>query len=248
MKKDRLGEEFVTNEGYTVKIIEYNSSLDCTVKFLINGLELKNIEYSRIQKGRIKNLFHPRVLNKGFIGQGDFKSEVNGKAIKEYYIWRGMLTRCYCEKYHILKPTYKDCTVVEEWYNFQNFAKWFEDNYIEGFELDKDILVKGNKVYSPETCCFVPKEVNILFTKGNKNRGLYPIGVNFNNYKQKYEANLNKKGVLHYLGVFDKPEEAFQVYKEEKEKYIKEVADKWRDQIDPRVYEAMYNYQVEITD
>ena len=118
---------------------------------------------------------------------------------------------------------------------------------MQGWELDKDILIKGNKVYSPETCCFVPQEINCLFTNCKSVRGKYPIGVT-KTVNGKYKARINKNGDRIDLGLFDTPEEAFQVYKIAKELHIKEVADKWRGQITEPCYEAMYAYEVEITD
>ena len=114
-------------------------------------------------------------------------------------------------------------------------------------ELDKDILNKGNKVYSPDTCVYVPQSINSLFTKSDKVRGEYPIGV----YKQKdkYVAQLNKgNGKQIYLGSYSTPEEAFQAYKQAKEEYIKEVANEYKDKIPYRLYEALMNYEVEIDD
>ena len=117
---------------------------------------------------------------------------------------------------------------------------------MQGWHLDKDILIKGNKIYSPETCCFVPQEVNILFIKNSKRREGLPIGV----YKQKnsFVAHLSKGKEQIYLGSFSTIEECFQAYKIAKEEYIKEMADKWKPLIHLKVYEAMYNYKVEITD
>ena len=111
------------------------------------------------------------------------------------------------------------------------------------FALDKDILIKENKVYSEDTCCFVPQEINALFVKRDKLRGEYPIGVSFHKSRGMLRATLNNK----HLGYFNTVEQAFQVYKQAKEDYIKEVANKWKDQIDPRVYDALVSYQVEIT-
>ena len=113
--------------------------------------------------------------------------------------------------------------------------------------LDKDILVKGNKIYSPETCCFVPNEINVLFTKKEKDRGEYPIGVSI--ISNKYVARCgvgNSKNKT--IGSFKTPKEAFQAYKQYKEQYIKKVADKYKCQIPNNLYKAMYSYQVEITD
>jgi hypothetical protein len=117
---------------------------------------------------------------------------------------------------------------------------------MKGWHLDKDIICSECKIYSPETCAFVPPEINGIFTNSSSFRGKYPIGV----YKQKnrFLASINTYKSQKKLGSFLTYEEAFQTYKIEKEKYIKEVADKWKDQLDPRVHKAMYNYQVEITD
>lgn len=185
------------------------------------------------------------------VGINDFSLPIRASKtkIKSYIVWLSMLDRCYNEKTHIKYPTYKDCTVCEEWKRFSSFKEWFDEHYREGWHLDKDILVKGNKIYSPETCCFVPFAINKLFTKSKASRGEYPIGVSY--HRKKYDACLNTKNGAknrRTIGSFNTPEEAFQAYKNAKEKWIKEIADRWKDQLEPRVYKAMYEYQVEITD
>lgn len=160
-------------------------------------------------------------------------------------IWRDMLMRCYWQKTRYKFPTYEDCSVCEDWLIFSNFKEWYDKHYVDGWELDKDILVKGNKEYAPDKCCFVPQEINKLLNKNSKQRGLNPIGVCYRQqYKNKYLAFARGRT----LGSFKTPEEAFNAYKVTKEEWIKEVADKWKDELEPRVYEAMYNYEVEITD
>ena len=163
-----------------------------------------------------------------------------------------MIQRSYDDDFKEREPTYKGCEVCTEWHNFQNFAEWFEDNYYkipgEVMSLDKDVLVKGNKIYSPETCMFVPQDINILFTKCDNSRGDYPIGVSYHKQKGKYISRCNVCNKLKHLGYFDNPEEAFNAYKTAKEKYIKEVADKYKEYIPQKLYEAMYNYEVEIDD
>jgi biotin-(acetyl-CoA carboxylase) ligase len=244
LKLNRVGEKYTTNEGYGVEIIEYFDKNNCTIKF-DNGITLRNKKFSDIKKGSVKNPLHKSILGIGYIGIGIFKPSKNRKNTKKYSDWINLFQRCYGEN----NPSYKGCSVDERWHNFQNFAKWHKNNYREGFEVDKDILVKGNKVYSPETCCFVPFNINVLFTKNNISRGLYPIGVNYDKRGKKFVAQINKGvGNQIHLGYFNTPEEAFQTYKVAKELWIKEVADKWKDLISERVYEAMYNYQVEITD
>ena len=186
------------------------------------------------------------IYGVGYLGVGEYKTMVKTVRTKDYLVWRTMIMRCYDERYHKTQPTYGECSVVEEWHNFQNFGSWCEHNYIDGFVLDKDILVKGNKIYSPETCCFVPQEINNLFTNRKNKRGKYPIGVNTKGDKFRATMTLNKKQL--YIGTFTTIQEAFEAYKLVKEQHIKEVADKWRGKITEEVYKAMYNYKVEITD
>ena len=103
-----------------------------------------------------------------------------------------MLRRCYDKKILEKFPTYKRCTVCDEWLFYPNFKKWFDENYyeIEGqkMALDKDIISKGNKVYSPENCIFVPNNINVLFTNRKGERGDYPIGVSWKIKNNKFQA------------------------------------------------------------
>lgn len=150
-----------------------------------------------------------------------------------------------------IKDKYLASHDLDTWIDFQNFfanrhPEWFEENYIEGWQLDKDILVKGNKIYSPETCCFVPSCINNLFIKSNKIRGEFPIGVS--KRKDKYISQIQKSKKVKYIGMFETLLEAFDAYKVEKEKHIKNIADEYKDYLNPKVYEALYKYKVEITD
>lgn len=242
----RLGEIHFTNQGYEVKIIEYFNCLNCTIRFT-NGKVLENIKYGDLTRGFAKNCNHPSVYGVGFIGIGDYKPTISGKHTKIYKTWNGMIQRCYSEKGRDKYPTYKGVTVCKEWHNFQNFAKWFEENNTNKFALDKDILIKGNQVYSPETCCFVPIEINSLFTSCKSVRCEYPIGVT-KTKSNKFEASVMINGKYTFLGTFNTLKKAFLEYKTAKEKWIKEVADEWKPFIKPNVYQAMYNWVVEITD
>ena len=168
-----------------------------------------------------------------------------------------MIVRCYSEKSLLNKNTYNNCIVCEEWHNFQNFAEWYENNYYEvkneEMNLDKDILAKGNKIYGPETCIFVPKRINLLFVNNNNKRGKYPIGVRRSYNKLQAvciirDEDGNDKSI--FLGSFELNEEdkAFKAYKDFKESYIKEIADKYQDIIPEKLYIAMYNYEIEYND
>lgn len=245
----RIGEKHITLQGYEVEIVEYFGRLNCTVKFE-DGLILKGLRYPHIINGYVKNPNHKSVHGIGYLGIGNYEASKDYKKSQSYISWGGMLGRCYSEQFLERTPSYKDVCVYNGWYNFQNFAKWHEENWKpwmdSSWDLDKDILIKGNKIYSPETCCFVPQEINKLFCKSNSIRGRYPIGVK--KVGKRFEAKLYIKNNPIYLGTFDTSEEAFQAYKIAKEQYIKEMADKWGGQITKACYEAMYAYQVEITD
>lgn len=171
---------------------------------------------------------------------------------KPYHLWKGILLRCYEEKYRSQNKTYKDCEVCDEWKYFSNFKDWFDNpnnGYRVGYHLDKDILVKGNKVYSPDTCCFVPIEINSLLTTRKNHRGNLPIGVSKVNSKYQVRVSFGD-GKPKYLGVYPTIEEAFNAYKQAKEKHIKEIAQKYFNEgkIIERVYNALMKYEVEITD
>lgn len=239
---DRTGEKHITNEGYPVEIITYRSKKDCDIKFE-NGVIVKNREYNDILKGNVKNPYHKSIYRIGYFGIGKYDSKTH---LKIYDTWVNMLRRCYYEKYQEKHPTYIGCSVDEYWHNFQVFAKWFDENYKAGYQLDKDILSKGNKIYSPETCCFVPSDINVLFTKRDAYRGKHPIGVSKAGNKFKSCIRINGKTIG--LGYFNTPKEAFQAYKTAKETHIKEVAEIWKPKLATKTYEALINYQVEITD
>lgn len=175
-----------------------------------------------------------------------------GAPRKALRVWYGMKDRCYNSQVHDKCPTYIGCSVCDEWKVFANFEAWFNHHYVEGWSLDKDILVKGNKEYGPNTCCFVPQDINQLFTKRKKKDKDMPTGVKRcltqgENSKSFY-TSIGKGRKSIYLGRFDTKEEAFAVYKTEKERYIKELADKYKDRLDPKVYEILYNYTVEMYD
>lgn len=254
-KIDRTGEIGYNKFGSLMKIIEYQNCNNMIVQFE-NGYKTQT-KYITFQKGEIKNPYDKIVYGVGYLGEGNYKMSKNGKQTKQYDKWHGMLRRCYDIKSSVKSPTYKDCTVCEEWHNFQNFAKWYDENYYEveyeKMHLDKDILIKGNKIYSPNTCVFVPQNINTLFIKCDASRGYSPIGVSYkkktNNYKVTVSQGVTNSGK--HIGTFINENDAFEAYKKEKEKLIKNIADKYKNkfpQFPQKLYEAMYNYKVEITD
>jgi len=179
------------------------------------------------------------------------KVRVDGKKIREYNLWIAMLQRCFDEKYKQKYPTYNDVTCSKEWFSVTKFIEdvsQMRGYGLIGWALDKDILQKCNKLYSKDTCCFVPAEVNQLLVKSDRIRGEYPVGVCFHKASGKFKAQLKINGKVKHLGCFTTPEEAFQVYKRAKEAHIKVVADKWKHLLDERVYQALINYTVDVDD
>ena len=256
VKINRIGEEALNNFGSKMIVKEYRGARDIDVYFPEYDWVFEHAYYSNFKNGAIKCPYEPRYYSKGYLGEGKYKMSENGEFKKEYKIWHGMLQRCYCPKYQEKYPTYKDCKVEEHLLNFQHMGEWLEENYYEvpgeRMHLDKDILCKGNKVYSRDTCIFVPERINVLFTKCDKTRGDCPIGMclsSSGNYQVECHDGYGKSV---YLGVYSTKEEAFEVYKNYKEKVIKEVIDSYEGIIpEPhysRLREAMYNYEVEIDD
>lgn len=137
-----------------VVVVNYNGALDVDVKFVESGFEIKS-QSSNIRRGNIRDPLSRTCHGVGFIGIGSHKPSVNGAHTTEYTAWYNMLTRCYYDRYLEKFPTYKGCAVCDEWHNFQNFAEWFSNRHKPGLVLDKDILIDGNKTYSPSTCRLV---------------------------------------------------------------------------------------------
>jgi hypothetical protein len=187
-----------------------------------------------------------KVLNKGVYTKGKYTFGKKGKPTKEYSVWLSMLTRCYNERFLMTNETYIGCTVCDEWLDFQNFAEWFNENHIDGYQLDKDLIIKGNKIYSPQTCCFVPQEINLLLVNRKRDRGEYPIGVSRD--KTKMSAHIVIKAKQVYLGNYNTVEEAFNAYKTAKEANILSMAEEYKDRISEKVYESLLNYTVNIND
>ena len=186
----------------------------------------------------------------------EYPSKRDGKLIKEYNLWKAMLHRC-AEKCWNEYPTYVGTTCSENFKNYSYFYEWCQSQVGFGnidekgncWHLDKDLLTKGNKVYSEDACVFIPARINTLLTKCNTKRGELPIGVCWYNITETFMAQChNGSGNQKNLGYFDTLEEAFQAYKIFKEALIKRVAHDYCTQLDPRAYQALLNYQVEVTD
>ena len=250
---NRAGQTGINNLGSLMVVDEYNNSTDLWVRFPQG--HMVNCTWQQFQNGSIKNVYDKSKFGIGYIGEADYKVSINGEFTRQYLTWSSMLMRSYSKKFHEKHPTYKGCTVVEEWHNYQNFAAWYDQNFYEidghRMDLDKDILIRGNRLYSPETCVFVPQFINTLFVKREASRGSLPVGVRVDKSSRKnpYMARSgDNKGAQIFLGNYNTPELAFYAYKEFKEKVIKEVSEEYRDKIPAVLYNAMLSYTVEIDD
>lgn len=230
-------------EQYRIVKNHFNKTGDDSEDFILkvmNDIRFKADDWS-------KKSLEPTMCGVGYHGS----SEVDVKATS-YLRWHDMINRCYNDKFHIKQPQYKDCTVCEEWLNYNNFKKWYDEHFYqienEQMDLDKDILYKGNKIYSPETCAIVPHGINTLFLNARNKRGKYPLGVHFDKSKNKYRGALSVEGNKIHLSKWNTIEEAFAEYKKQKEALILVTADKYKGKIPSKVYEAMVNWEIEITD
>lgn len=179
-------------------------------------------------------------------------TDVNTKTERSYRVWHNLIDRTLNPKVKEIMPTYRDVTICDEWLTYSNFKKWFDDvnnGYREGYQLDKDILIKGNKVYSPNTCCFVPPEINTLLINRKRFRGEYPIGVSKSN-NGKYKATMSFRNTRMNIGVFNSIDEAFNAYKGAKEIILRETAKEYYNDglITKQVYNALLDYKIEIND
>lgn len=161
-------------------------------------------------------------------------------------IWYNMYNRCYSSKYHERSPQYKDCSMCDEWLDDkEEFYEWVRENYYtvgnEQIDLDKDILVKGNKIYSPDTCIFAPHSINTYFESLTR-EPIYLPKLN----KYKMEIYLEGKNVN--IGYYDTEEEAKKSYIRHKEAAILSKADIYKDKIPRKLYNAMANWNIELSD
>ena len=248
--KDCVGKILKSKNFGDFKIVKYNDSYNVEIQFLKTGFETK-VQLVQVKSGEIKDPYSPSVFGVGIFGT-KYPSTINGRNIKEYVLWQRMLERCYSDGFKKKNPTYIDCEVSENFKSYEYFYEWCYKQIgfcVGGFELDKDLLLKGNKVYSENTCIFIPAEINLLLIKRDASRGEHLIGVSWCKRDKAFVAQVSRnKGKPERLGYFKTEIEAFNAYKKAKEVFVKEVAEKWKSQIDERAYEALMNYQVEIDD
>ena len=236
-KKCYVGTSYKTNSSGICEIVDYVTSKEIYVKFLDYGNVVK-CDLSNLRNGNVLNPLHPTFKGVGFLGLGDYKFTDFGLGS----LWRSMLLRCNLSTYDNRYSTYNDVTVCKEWYDFQNLAKWCVDqkgfNCVDTkgrkFQLDKDLLIEGSKIYSPETCCFVPNEINCFFSTGaggneSISRGVRKVSSG------KYQSRLGSK----HLGTYNTEDEAKKVYEIHKFKKLSNVLEVYKSSLNNDLLEKL---------
>lgn len=238
-KKYPNGSKWLQNSGDCLEIVEFLSNSDFMVKF--ENSPVFKAQAKEIRGGVVANRANVSILGVGILGFGKYKSKVGNAHSKSYQAWIDMLRRCYDEK----RPFYfryggSGVTVCEEWKTYQNFAEWYENNYIEDYAMDKDLIDYKSKTYSPETCTFIPTKVNSLFTGGFKT--IVPKkGEGYIVQLQKGEKCSNGNKRQSYFGKYACREQALDVYFTEKMKHINEVVKDCLDSINHLVLDNILN-------
>lgn len=228
-EKYGVGKVFKNNEGDLFEIVEKLDRCKRAIKF-IGYDSIKITQTTSIRQGRMKNYEKPSVAGVGFIGIGEYEYKIDKKNNKAYELWRSLIKRCYLNSFHEKHPSYKNIIVCDEWHNFQNFAKWYEDNFPKHikdikFELDKDLLQEGveNKIYSPDTAIFLPKKVNLFLLK-DRYYNFKVKGISFDSSRRLWTGGTKD----FYTGKniakrFKSKEEAINFYHENKKEQIEIV-------------------------
>lgn len=245
MTPHRVGHRCTTKQGYEIVVVDYEGYEKVIVNFVGTNIHVVT-RWKRVEECAVENPYHKSFYGVGFIGEGKYSSSENNKITKAIVSWSDMLKRCYSEAFLREYPTYLGCKVEESWHNFQNFAKWHVENFITGWQLDKDLLSGEEKIYSENTCCYLPQQINLalarLSTSGlgvscdprnkvptytarfkNKSLGTYKTEVEARNVYNKYSQEKFEDLIAHYKDVL-KPEilEKLQIKAAKRRKQIEE--------------------------
>lgn len=239
--------ERLMNCGAVATVIDCSSATQAKVLFKKSG-SIVLCQISNFLRGSVVDRLHPTVHNVGVLG--GLPTKYKGKHIRSFSVWKGMLSRCYGNYKEKLAPSYAGCSVAQEWHFYPNYKEWYDNNYVEGYEVDKDIL-SLNGLYSESTCCFIPPELNKLLIDSEIHRGKYPRGV----YRHKRDGKIIAQcsdpsvGKQVWLGYHDNVTDAFIAYKAYKEFVIKREAVSYylKGKISRGVYEALLQYTVHCT-
>lgn len=233
-----IGREFENRVGEKCFIVDYKSSKEVVVMFY-DGY-YTTAQMSNIRKGAVKNPFSEKGRFLGF-GVADVMVSTKSPTYKYRRLWEAMITRV-CSRED---TAYHNVTISQDWAILSTFLedikrfKGYDKVVTDGWVLDKDILSVNGKIYSKDTCCFVPPEINSLLVSMGKPKGDYPLGVHFCKREGKFVAQLHVKTTMKHIGYFDCQDEARAAYKREKQKYVNRIAELYKSEIDGKVYSAL---------
>jgi hypothetical protein len=250
----RKNDIYFNNIGYQFRILEYIDCNNVIIEFLNTGYRT-SVKVDSINRGSIRDPFERSVYNVGYLGIGPYKSTINYDTTKQYETWSGMMHRCYDILTLMRSPSYSKVIVDPIWHNYQNFALWFDNNYYElpnneKLSLDKDLIPSiigmHNKIYSPNTSCLLPININIAMHLGTKDKAYStPTGVRYIPSRVKpYLAMLDLTNEARFLGYYTTKEEAFDAYKTEKQNYIYYLAEKYKYIIPDYIYQLLMQYKI----
>lgn len=233
LKDLRVGDTFPTMEGYIAIVVEIHNALSIVISYNDSHPYTFIVRLEHLKNGRIKNPFHPTSFGIGYLGVGQYVTSINDVRTVEASVWYSMLRRCYCSDEWERRPSYENAKVCTEWHNFQNFAHWYctQPEYGFGYQIDKDILYPGNRLYSPMTCCMVPLDINNAMQIRGKG---YHIDQRRNNYCVTFREK--------YVGAYSTEQEAQHVYIECRRQHIINLAHQWEKCISTKVYDAMLDF------
>lgn len=217
-----VGSRHNTLVGGEIEIVSYRRADDIDARFLETGTLVQGLNAGNIRRGNVADPFARTVHGFGYQGVGRYSFPQHRSA---YGRWTSMIARIHAPQTNQIELDYQDCSIVEPWYNFQNYCDWItkEPFYgASGYEVDKDLRIRDNKVYGPDTCCLIPKELNSLIGR-DRRQNSYGSGVRYVSSTGRYYSHIWTRGIRTHLGTFDTREEAQESYRLAHRKRVVEV-------------------------
>lgn len=241
------GMTFTMRGGDIVEVVSYENANSVLVEFKEYEIYRATVSKKEILTGTLRNAYKPTIFDRGYIGVGEY---YGAESAFEYATWWGIFRRCYEERSLVKAPLYRGCYVDESWYNFQTFAHWLRTRKQAGmgWQIDKDLLIYGNKEYSESTCCLLPPEINTFLAYSrstNKTTSNLP-GVYWDNKSGKYRGIITFKNKRENLGLSSDPYELYALYKEAKERQAKLLGSEWKEHLDKEAYDALMSWEVKL--
>ena len=240
----KVGDVMPTTKSGDCLVIKIEGKGRITVVFKENINHDIITDYRTLKAGNILNPYFARYYGIGYLGVGKYRMSKNKQPTPSYSAWRFLMMRLFCEKRLLINPTYRGCTICKSWCNFQVFSDWFysHESYGLGYELDKDLLISGNRHYSPETCVMIPQEINKALKTAQVNSVV--AGVRKRKNTKGYQVRVTEHGKRRHVGEFYTEEEASAAYVKAKEEYIHSLAENWKGKIEERAYQALKSWTV----